>query len=189
MPPPPTRKGHSPPELMRRTYQALRARARNMLLLDWVTDDPTPPYYEYAPSLSPHPFMGLGKFVAGRIHQMRSAKSYLAAHPLWFDENPDLTCPRCETGPESFQHAILTCPARTRVRDGLLKALSSLGHDVAIWSKPHLIQALGKYITETKTGFPPDMLPDHSPLPSISPHPALKNTFPPCKFGFISSLR
>ena len=60
-----------PPELMRRTYRALRARARNMLLQDWATDDPTPPYYEGPPSLSPHPFMGLGKFVAGRIHQMQ----------------------------------------------------------------------------------------------------------------------
>jgi len=49
-----------------------------------------------------YPFMGLGKFVAGRIHQMRSAKSYLAAHRSWSDESPDPTCPRCETGPESF---------------------------------------------------------------------------------------
>ena len=70
-----------PPELMRRTYRALRARARNMLLQDWATDDPTLRYYEYPPSLSPHPVMGLVKFVAGRIHQMRSAKSYLATQP------------------------------------------------------------------------------------------------------------
>ena len=38
--------------------------------------------------------MGLGKFVAGRIHQMRAAKSYLAAHPSWFNENPNPTCPQ-----------------------------------------------------------------------------------------------
>jgi len=90
------------PDLMRTTYQALRACAKNMLVQDWVTDDPTPLYYEYPPYLSPHPFMGLGKFVAGRIHQMRSVKSYLSAYPSWFDENPDPTCRRCETGPESF---------------------------------------------------------------------------------------
>jgi len=106
-----------PPDLMRRSYQALRTRARNMLIQDWSNDDPTPPYYEYPPSLSPHPVMGLGKFVAGRVHQMRSAKSYLAAHSSWCDENSDPTCPRCETGPESIQHAVLTCPARTRVRN------------------------------------------------------------------------
>ena len=69
-----------PSELMRKPYRALRNRARNMLQ-DWATDAPTPPYYKHPPSLSPHPFMGLGKFVAGRIHQMRAGKSYLAAHP------------------------------------------------------------------------------------------------------------
>jgi len=65
---------------MRRTYQALRARARDMLLQDWATDAPIPPYYEFPSSVAPHPFMGLGKFAAGRIHLMRAAKSYLAAH-------------------------------------------------------------------------------------------------------------
>jgi len=55
---------------MRKTYKAIRTGARNMLIRDWVPDDPVPPYYEYPPYLSPHPFMGLGKFVAGRIHQM-----------------------------------------------------------------------------------------------------------------------
>ena len=113
--PPPPRTNIPPPDLMRKTYQPLRTRARNMLIQDWDTDNPAPPYYEYPPSISPHPFMGLGKFVAGRIHQMRSGKSYLAAHPSWFDENPDPTCPRCGTVPESFQYAVLTCPARTRV--------------------------------------------------------------------------
>jgi len=141
----------------------------NMLLQDWAIDAPTPPYYEYPPSLSPHPFMGLGKFVAGRIHQIRAAKSYLAAHPSWFNENPDLTCPRCEIEPEFFQHALHTCPARTRVRDLLLKEVSSLGHDAALWTEPHLIRALGQYITDTKTGFPPDIIPDHCPPPSSSP--------------------
>ena len=140
-----------------------------MLLQDRATGDPTPPYYGYSPSLSPHTYMGLGKFVAGRIHQMRSAKRYLAAHPSWFDENPDPSCPRCETGPQSFQHAVRNCPARTRARDDLLKDVSSLGHDATIWSKPHLIRALDEYIPETKTRFPPDMLTDHSPPLSIPP--------------------
>jgi len=146
---------------MSRTHQALRARARNMLLQDWATDAPTPPYYEYPPSLTPHPFMGLGKFLAGRIHQMRSAKSYLAAHPSWSDEDPNLTCPCCGTEPEAFQHAILTCPARARDRDLLLKDVSSLGHDATLLSEPHLVRALGEYITDTKTSFPPDMVPDY----------------------------
>ena len=133
-----------PPDLMRKTYQALRARARRMLLQHWAEEDPTPPYYDYPPSLTPYPFMGLGKFVAGRIHQMRAAKSYLAAHPSWSDKNPILTCPRCETEPETFQHAILSCTARTRDRDLLLKDVSSLGQDANLWSEPHLLRALGE---------------------------------------------
>jgi len=140
-----------------------------MLLQDWATNDPTPPSYEDPPSLSPHPFMGLGKFVAGRIHPMRARKRYRAAHPSWFDESPNLTCSHYEDGPESFHHAILTCPAHTSVRDLQLKDVSSLGHDPTIWSEPHLIRALGEYITDTKTGFPPDMLPDHCPPPSSLP--------------------
>jgi len=168
--PPPPGTEIPPPDLMRKTYQALRTRARNMLIQDWITDDPTPPYYGYPPTLSPHPFMGLGKFVAGRIHQMRSGKSYLAAHPSWSDEEADPTCPRCEVGPESFQHAILTCPARQQARDLLLKDVSSLAHDATTWTDPLLIRALGEYITDTRTGFPPDMLPDHL-FPPPSPFP------------------
>jgi len=99
---------------MRKTYQTLRARARHMLHQDWAEEDPTPPDYNYPPSLAPHPFMGLGKFVAGRIHQMRSAKSYLAAHPSWSDEDPNLSCPRYEIEPDTFHHAILSCPARKK---------------------------------------------------------------------------
>jgi len=111
--------------------------------------------------------MSLGKFVAGRIHQMRAAKGYLAAHPSWFDENPNLTCPRCETEPETFQHTILTCAARARDRDHLLKDVSSLGQGENIWTDPHLIRALGEHITTTKTGFPPDMIPE--PFSPLSP--------------------
>jgi len=155
---------------MIRAYQALRTGARRMLLQDWVTDAPTPPYYDFPPSLTPHPFMGLGKFVAGRIHQMRAAKSYLAAHTSWFDENPDPTCPRCGMEIETFWHAILTCPPRTRARDLLLKDVSSLGPDAELWTEPLLVRALGEYITDTRTGFPPDMIPESShPSPLTTP--------------------
>ena len=171
-PSPPPRTNIPPPDLMRRTYQALRARARNRLLQDWATDAPTPPYYEYPPTHTPHPFMGLGKFMAGRIHQMQAAKSYLAAHPSWSDKDPNLTCPRCETEPETFLHAILTCPARARERELLLKDVSSLGQDATLWSEPHLIRALSEYITDLKTGFPPDMIPERFlasfPFPTAS---------------------
>jgi len=57
--------------------------------------------------------MGLGKFVAGRIHQRGVAKGYQATHPSWFYQNPNPTCPRGGTEPETFLHAVLTCPARS----------------------------------------------------------------------------
>jgi len=52
-------------------YARLKLRAKRLLLSDW-SSTPAPPYYPYPPSTRPHSFMGLGKFVAGRIHQMRS---------------------------------------------------------------------------------------------------------------------
>ena len=95
----------------------------------------------------------------------------LAAHPSWSDEDPNLTCPRCKIEPETFQHAILSCPARARDRDLLLKDVSSLGQDANLWTEPHLLRALGEYITNTKTGFPPDMIPEHSfsPVTLVNP--------------------
>jgi len=62
------------------SYTGLKLRAKQHLLSDW-SDTPAPPYYPLPPSTRPHPFMGLGKFIAGRIHKMRSGKSNLAAHP------------------------------------------------------------------------------------------------------------
>jgi len=100
---------------------------------------------------------------------MRAAKSYLALHPFWFNEEPDSTFPRCKTASEPFQHTILTCPARTRVRDLLLKEVSSLGHDATLCSEPHLIRALGEYITHMKTGFPPGHAPRTEPSPLLPP--------------------
>jgi len=87
--------------------------------------------------------MGVEKFVAGRIHPMRVAKSDLAAHPSWFDKNPETTCPRCRIESESFQHAMLPCPPRSEARDLLLEEVSSLGHDAALWTDPDLIRAFG----------------------------------------------
>ena len=97
---------------MLKTYLALKRRARDALLADWASLHPTPEYYPFQPRLTPDPFMGLDKFVAGRIHQMRAGKSYLAAHPSWWSELPDHTCPRCAPAPETFSHAILHCPRK-----------------------------------------------------------------------------
>jgi len=102
---------------------------------------------------------------------MRAAKSYLAAHPSVSDKEPNLTCPCCGNKPVTVRYAILTCPSRARDRDVLLKDVSSLGHDARLWSEPHLIRALGEYLTDTKTGFPPDIIPDYYIISSPSPPP------------------
>ena len=71
-------------EIMTNPYRALKRRAQTLMMEHWRSL-PLPDYYPYPLRLSPHPFRGLVKFMAGRIHQMRSHESYLAAHPSWFN--------------------------------------------------------------------------------------------------------
>ena len=113
--------------------------------------------------------MGLDKFIAGRIHRMRAHKSYLAAHPSWWSEDPDTSCPCCRSDVETFEHAILHCPAWSSHRDWYLEPTQSLQADSPLWDDKNLLHALSQYLSATKTGFPPEMAP--SPLPPRSPSP------------------
>ena len=83
-------------EIMTNAYRARKRPARTLLIEHWRSL-PLPDYYPYPLQLSPHPFMGLGKLIAGRIHQMRSQRSYLAAHPSWFNAHDFTLCPVVET--------------------------------------------------------------------------------------------
>lgn len=65
--------GRSSPQL-RRCYH-------DLLLEEWGAQAPDPARYPYCPSLKPLSLMGLNKFDAGQLHQMRSGKGYLRAHP------------------------------------------------------------------------------------------------------------
>ena len=150
------------------SYTRLKLRAKHPLLSDWSAT-PAPPYYPYPPSTRPHPFMGLGKFVAGRIHQMRSGKSYLAAHPSWDNPEPDTSCPLCSEAPQTFEHAILSCPSSARQRSRLLQGISDLAPEAPIWSDQQLLIALAEFIRTTATGFPPGMPPL---APSVNKPPA-----------------
>lgn len=58
-------------KVMIKTYRALRSRARNMMIEHWSSLSLLN-YYPFDLRLSLHPFMGLGRFMAERIHQMRS---------------------------------------------------------------------------------------------------------------------
>ena len=135
---------------------------------------PPPDYYTYPSRLDPHPFMGLDKFIAGRLHQMRTHKSYLAAHPSWWSDDPETACPRCRSDDETFEHAILHCPARSGPRNRYLKPALSLNADSPLWDDTELLHALSQYLSASKTGFPPEMAP--TPLPSRHPSPVLPHS-------------
>ena len=140
------------------SYALLKLRAKQLLLSYWSAT-PAPPYYPYPPSTRPHPFMGLGKFVAGRIHQMCSGKSYLTAHPLCGDPDADTTCPLCPKAPWTFEHAILSCSSSACQKSTLLQAVSDLALEAPIWSDQQLLIALAEFIRTTSIGFPPGMPP------------------------------
>ena len=140
------------------------------MLEEWYSLHPPPDYYPYPCHLDPHPFMGLDKFIAGRLHQMCAHKSYLAAHPSWWSEDPDASCPRCLSDEETFEHAILHCPARTGPRDRYLEPTLSLHADSPLWDDKEHLHAQSQYLSATITGFPPEMAP--SPLPSRAPSPS-----------------
>ena len=115
--------------------------------------------------------MGLGKFIAGSIHQMRSQKSYLAAHPSWFNAHDSTLCPLCGDEPETFSHAILRSPAKASARARHLQGVSSVDQDAPLLSLSSLLLSLAAYIKATGTAFPPDMLssPPSSPVSMVFP--------------------
>jgi len=162
-----------PQSLMDNTYAALKKRLREKLLEEWASLFPAPGYYLHPPTLQPRPFMGLGKFVAGRIHQMRARKSYLAAHPTWRSPDADTSCPRCGLEPGTFEHAILSCTSRQHSRSLLLHGVTEVGPEAPLWSSLPLLKRLATFIGVTSTGFPPSMFtpttPPSSPPFSLSP--------------------
>jgi len=155
-----------PQSLMDSTYSALKKRVRETLLEAWSSLFPTPGYYLHPPALQPRPFMGLGKFVAGRIHQMRARKSYLAADPTCRSPDADTSCPRCGLEPETFEHAILSCPSRQHSRECLLHGVTDVGPEAPLWSSLPLLKRLASFIGVTSTGFPPTMFPPTTPASS-----------------------
>ena len=123
---------------------------------EWEEAAPDPARYAHRPSLKPHLFIGLSKFDAGRLDQMRSGKSYLRAHPSWDDQAPT-TCPSCGEVPEDCDHAILHCSAKAPTRIRHLQGVTELGPNATVWSSAALLGALTRYIRSTATAFPPGM--------------------------------
>jgi len=139
-----------------RSYPQLKLKCKNLLMEEWDRAAPDPVRYPFRPSLKPYPFMGLDKFTAGRLHQMRSGKSYLRAHPSWDSEVPT-TCPSCLSAPETFEHAILRCPAKEPARTRHLQGVLDVAPDAPVWSSAALLGALARFIKSTATAYPPGM--------------------------------
>ena len=168
--PPPHGSNIPPPQLMLKAYLALNKRARDALVSNWENQHPALAYYPYPPQFTSHLFMGLDKFVVGRIYQMRSGKSYLAAYHSWWSELPNDTCPGCGSAPETLAHAILHCPSKSHERSLLLGEVTSVDEGSPLWTSSPLLRSLCQFITATHTGFPPEMYsPSPLPLPSSAP--------------------
>ena len=174
-----------PDKVMKYACSSLKAKARLLMLEAWRLDNPPPPYYTFHLSLAPHPFIGLGKFIAGRIHQMRAQKSYLAAHPSWSSPDVARLCPLCGEEQETFSYAVLRCPAKDGARSRHLQGLTSVGPDAPLWSSISLLSSLAAYIKATATNYPPDMLPSlpRSPASMVFPSPPAS----PLPGGLLSS--
>ncbi|RPB07966.1 hypothetical protein P167DRAFT_578747, partial [Morchella conica CCBAS932] len=125
--------------------------AKTQLLANWKHFYPPPEYYPHPLSTTPLPFNDLHKFIATRIHQFRSGKSYLRAQKTWMTAHLSSKCERCNAAEETPEHAILHCPALAPNRHGPLQTITSLND---IWNDQNLTIALGAFIAVTKTGYP-----------------------------------
>jgi len=162
----------APQSLRACMYSALKKRVREALIEDWCRLFPPPAYYHHPAALHPRPFMGLGKFNAGRIPLMRSGKSYVAAHPSCRAPEAATSCPRCGLEPETLEHAIITCPSRPGPGARLLHGITDVGHVARLWSPLPLLKRLASYISVTSIGFPtmfPPIVPPASPAFPLSP--------------------
>ena len=153
-------------------YRALQRKAYSIMVEYWRSFSPVPACYNFPLLLSPHPFMGLRKFIDGRIHQMRAQMSYLAAHPAWYNSMPSRLCPPCGDEQEIFSYTLLHCWTMTSLRLPHLHDIASVALDTLLWSSPALLLGLASYIKATSTNFPPDILPDLLPSPASKVFPS-----------------
>jgi len=104
---------------------------------------------------------------------MPSGKGYLAAHHSWDNPDANTSCPLCTEAPQTFEHAILSCPFSAHQRSRLLQGVSDLAPEASIWSDQQLLIALAEFIRTTATGLPLGMPPLASSLHTPPPNPLL----------------
>jgi len=170
-----------PQSLMNNINSALKKGQSEALLDDWPRLFPMPWHNHHPPALNPRPFMGLNKFMASQIHQMRAWKGYLATHPTWRTPDANTSCPRCGLEHETFEHTILACLSRHGARSHLLHGVTSICQDAPLSSSLPLLQRLATFISVTCTGFPPTLFPPETPT-SSPPLPLSPLAVPPPVF-------
>jgi len=67
-------------------------------------------------------------------------------------------CLFCEEDDESFQHAILHCPAKAHPGLTHLSGVDDIGPDGPLWRSVPLLRGFAEYLYATRMGFPPAML-------------------------------
>jgi len=174
-----------PLSLMDNRYCTLKKRVSDVLLEEVAHLFLMPGDYHHPPMVNPRPFMGMGKFISGRIHHIRACTTYLPAHPTLRSPDADTPCPHYGLEPETFTHASLSCPARQHARLGLLHGLTGVGHQDPLWTSLPLLKKLGLFISITSIGFPPTMFPPSTP-PSSPPLPLSPPRVPPPVFHVFS---
>ena len=108
-----------------------------------------------------------------RLHQMRAHKSYLAAHPSWWSEDPDCSCPSCRSDDETFEHAILYCPAKSDHTRRYLEPDLLLQAESPLWDNKEHLHALSQYLSASRTGVSPRNGSLLLILPNLRPDPPL----------------
>ena len=151
------------------SFVAIKATLEPLLLADWnALAHPPPALYLFDACLSPHAFTGLPRFISGWIHQMLSGASYLASYLSWRNRLQSTLCPLGEEDDESFQHAILHCPAKSLTHLTHLSGVDDIRPDAPLWSSVPLLRGLAYYLYPSRTGFPPAMIFCHEALSSPS---------------------
>jgi len=71
---------------------------------------------------------------------MRTGASHLAAHVSLRNRNSSTLSPFCEEDDESFQYAILFCPAKAQPRLTHLSGVDDIGPDPPLWHSVPLLR-------------------------------------------------
>jgi len=157
---------------MTNLYRARQGRTQLLLLDEWRCLVLPPSYYTFPLSLTPHPFIGLAKFMAGRIHEMTAHPTYLPSDPSWFRLDGFTHCPRCREEEETFTQAILRCSQHATIESASSKVFLVCALNSPLWASKELLLALAAFIPATATNYPSDMFPSLPPSPASMVFPS-----------------